>query len=137
MAEKSKNKKSNGEQSDFCDLNQVTLKPQPRVHHCLTIWLQIWYHSLLWGDRIRNDADLEKQNCLFGVHPAIIWKITFFYFLLLTNFTNSLEAFPTLVDKKCITNLARSLKECIFSKQRSHKISFGLNLNHCSISNYV
>ena len=41
------NKKSNGEQSDLCDLEQVTLKPQLQVHHCLTIGLQIWYHSLL------------------------------------------------------------------------------------------
>ena len=65
------NKKSNGEQSDLCDLEQVTLKPQLQVHHYLT-WLQIWYYSLLWGDNIRNGADLEKQNCLFGVHPAVM-----------------------------------------------------------------
>ena len=71
------NKKSNGEQSDLCDLEQVTLKPQLQVHHCLTIWLQIWYHSLLWGDSIRTGADLEKQNCLFGVHPAELGKLTF------------------------------------------------------------
>ena len=38
-----------------------------QAHHCLTTWLQLWYHSLLRGDRIRKDADLEKQNCLFGV----------------------------------------------------------------------
>ena len=38
------NKKSNGEQSHLCDLEQVTLKPQLQVHHCLTTWLQIWYH---------------------------------------------------------------------------------------------
>ena len=38
------NKKSNGEQSDLCDLEQVTLKPQLQVHHYLTTWLQIWYH---------------------------------------------------------------------------------------------
>ena len=41
------NKKSNGEQSDLCDLEQVTLKPQLQVYHYLTTWLQIWYHSLL------------------------------------------------------------------------------------------
>ena len=70
------NKKSNGKQSDLCDLEQVTLKPQLQVHHCLTIRLHIWYHSLLWGDSIRKGADLEKQNCLFGVHPAIMGKIT-------------------------------------------------------------
>ena len=58
------NKKINGEQSDLFDLEQV----------CLTTWLQIWYHSLLWGDSIRKGADLEKQNCLFGVHPAELEK---------------------------------------------------------------
>ena len=70
------NKESNGEQSDLCDLEQVTLKPQLQAHHCLTTWLQIWYHSLLWGDSIRKGADLEKQNCLFGVHPAVMGKLT-------------------------------------------------------------
>ena len=35
-------KKSNGEQSDLCDLEQVTLKPQLQVHHYLTTWLQTW-----------------------------------------------------------------------------------------------
>ena len=33
------NKKSNDEQSDLCDLEQVTLKPQLQVHHYLTTWL--------------------------------------------------------------------------------------------------
>ena len=70
------NKKSNGEQSDLCDLEQVTLKPQLQVHHYLTTWLQIWYHSSLWGDSIRKGADLEKQNCLFSVHPAVMGKLT-------------------------------------------------------------
>ena len=67
------NKKSNGELSDLCDIEQVTLKPQLQVHHYLTTWLQIWYHSLLWGDSIRKGADLEKQNCLFGVYPEL-WR---------------------------------------------------------------
>ena len=67
LAEKSKTKKSNGEQSDLCDLEQVTLKPQLQVHH---------YWGLLWGDSIRKGADLEKQKCLFGVHPAVIGKLT-------------------------------------------------------------
>ena len=70
------NKNSNGEQPDFCDLEQVTLKRQLQVHHYLTTWLQIWYHSLLWGDSIREGADLEKQNCLFGVYPAVMGKLT-------------------------------------------------------------
>ena len=39
--------KGNGEQSDLCGLQQVTLKPQLQFHHCLTTWLQIWYHNLL------------------------------------------------------------------------------------------
>ena len=47
LAEKSKNKKNNGEQSELYDLEQVTLKPQLQARHCLTTWLQIWYHSLL------------------------------------------------------------------------------------------
>ena len=72
------NKKSNREQSDLCDLEQVTLKPQLQVHHCLTIWLQIWYHSLLWVDSIRMGGNLEKQSCLFGVHPADLGNKTFF-----------------------------------------------------------
>ena len=72
------NKKSNGEQSDLCDLEQVTLKPQLQVDHCLTTWLQIWYHSLLRGDSIRKGVDLEKQNCLFCVHPAVIGTLTSF-----------------------------------------------------------
>ena len=73
--EKSKqNKKNNGEQSDLCNLKQVTLKLQLQAHRCLSNWLQIWYHSLLWGDSFRKGADLEKQNCLFGVHPAVMGK---------------------------------------------------------------
>ena len=40
-AEKIKIKKSNVELSDFCDIEQVTLKPQLEVHHYLTTWLQI------------------------------------------------------------------------------------------------
>ena len=38
------NKRRNGEQSDLCDLEQVTLEPQLQVHHCdhcLTTWLQL------------------------------------------------------------------------------------------------
>ena len=64
------NKKSNGEQSDLCDLEQVTLKPRLQVHHYLTTWLQIWYRSLLRRGSIRKGADIEKQNCSFGVHSA-------------------------------------------------------------------
>ena len=71
FGEEKQNKKSNGEQSDLCDLEQVTLKPQLQVHHCLTTWLQTWYHSLLWGDSIRKGADVEKQNCVFGISPLL------------------------------------------------------------------
>ena len=70
------NKKSNGEQSDLYDLEQVTLKPQLQAHHCLTTWLQIWFHSVLWGDSIRTGADLENQNFLIVVHPAVMGKLT-------------------------------------------------------------
>ena len=78
LPEKSKKigKKSKGEQSGLCDLEQVTLKPQLQVHHYLTTWLRIWYHSLLWGDSIRKGADLEKRNCLFGFQSAELWKLT-------------------------------------------------------------
>ena len=41
----------------------------------LSTWLQIWFHNLLWGDSIRKGADLEKQNCLFDMHPDIIEEI--------------------------------------------------------------
>ena len=52
--------KSNGEQSDVRELEQVTLKPQLQVHHCLNIWLQIWYYSLIWGD-----LDFFSHSCIF------------------------------------------------------------------------
>ena len=80
-ARKRINKKSNGEQSDPCDLEQVTLKPQLQVHYYLTTWLQIWYHSLLRGYSIQKSAGLEKQNCLSSVHPAELGKLTLFSFL--------------------------------------------------------
>ena len=67
------NKKSNGEQSDLCDLEQVTLKPQLKADHCLTTWLQIWYHSLR---SIEKGADLEKRNCLLGVQTVELGKLT-------------------------------------------------------------
>ena len=76
LAEKSKNETSNGEKTDLCDLEQITLKPQLQDHHYLTTWLQIWYHSLLWGVSIRKGAHLEKQNCFFGAHPAVMGKVT-------------------------------------------------------------
>ena len=84
------NKKSKGEQSDLCDLEQVTLKPQLQVHHCLTTWLQIWYYSLLWGDSIRKGADLKKQNCLFGVHPAVMGKSTTLLTVFICSYLNFL-----------------------------------------------
>ena len=59
--EKSENKKNNGEQSDLCDLEQVTLKPQLQVHHCLAIFL-LWYHSLLWGDSIRKRHQFRRTE---------------------------------------------------------------------------
>ena len=68
------NKKSKGEQSDLCDLEQVTLKPQLRAGHFLTIWMQRWYLSLLWGD---------EQSWLpnFGVHSAELGKLACFFSL--------------------------------------------------------
>ena len=55
------NKKSNGEQSDLCDLEQVTLKPQLQVHHYLTTWLQKWYHSYPKGRRPRKAKLLIRR----------------------------------------------------------------------------
>ena len=48
------------------------------ANHCLTIWMQICYHSLLWGDKIRKGADFEKRNCSFGVHPEQLGKLPIF-----------------------------------------------------------
>ena len=94
------NKKSNGEQSDLRDFEQVTLKLQLQVHHCLTTWPQIWYHSLLWGYSIRKGADLEKQNCLFGVHPAVMGKLTS-----LSRIKNCAFAKKSHYNYKCISTL--------------------------------
>ena len=35
------------------------------------------YGTIAWGDSIRKGADLEKQNCLFGVFPAKLGKCPF------------------------------------------------------------
>ena len=74
---KKQNKKSNVEQSDLCDLEQVTLKPQLQVHHYLTTWLQIWYHSLLRGDSIRKRRRLRKAELLIRRPPRGIGEINF------------------------------------------------------------
>ena len=71
------NKKSNGEQSDLCDLEQVILKPQLQAHNCFTTWLQIWYHSLLWGDSIRKGAQLRKAELLIRSPPRGNGEINF------------------------------------------------------------
>ena len=72
FAEESETKRATVSSQAFVTLS----KSQLQVYHYLTTWLQIWYHSLLWGDSIRKGADLEKQNCLFGVHPAVMGKLT-------------------------------------------------------------
>ena len=64
------NEKSNGEQSDLCDLEQVTLKPQLQVHHCLTIWMQIWYHSEIASEKGRA---LRKAELLIQRPPPRNW----------------------------------------------------------------
>ena len=63
------NKKSNSEQSDLCDLQQVTLKPHLQVHHCWTTWLQMWCHSVLWGDSIQKGADSESRTAYSASTP--------------------------------------------------------------------
>ena len=49
---------------------------EKHVSHTMVVLWNEWYHSLLWGDSIRKGADLEKQNGLFGVHPAVMGKLT-------------------------------------------------------------
>ena len=79
LAEKNETKKSNGEQSDLCDLEQVTLKPLLQVHHCLTTWLQIWYHSLLL-EMISEKDRLRKAELLIRSPPRGIGEINFLSF---------------------------------------------------------
>ena len=75
LTEESKNKKSNGEQSDLCDLDEkVTLKPQLQADQCLTTWLQIGYRKLLSVYSIRTGADLVNRSCFFGINPAELGK---------------------------------------------------------------
>ena len=83
MAEKSKTKNSNGEQSDICDLEQVTLKPQLEADHCFTTWLQTWHHSLQWGDSIRKNSRLRQAELLIRRPPRGIGDIN--VLLLLSN----------------------------------------------------
>ena len=71
------NKKINVEQSDLCDFEQVTLKPQLQAHHCLITWLQIWYHSLLWENSIRKGADLKKAELFLRRPPHSNGEINF------------------------------------------------------------
>ena len=66
------NKKSNSEQSDLCDLEQVTLKPQLQVHHYLTTWLQIWYYG-----EYPKGCRLRKAELLIRLPPREIGKIKF------------------------------------------------------------
>ena len=68
------NEKSN-RKTGFCNLEQVTLKPKLQFQHCMAAWLQIRYHSLVWGDTENTVNDREryrfkKQNCYFDVHAA-------------------------------------------------------------------
>ena len=66
LAEKKQNKKSNDEQSDLCGFEQVNLKPQLQFHHCLTVWLQTLYHSLPWGDSIRERVATWKSRTAYS-----------------------------------------------------------------------
>ena len=116
LAEQSKTKRATVSKKDLCDLEQVTLKPQLQVHHYLTTWLQIWYHSLLWGDCIRKGADLEKQICLFGVHPAVMEKLTPLLIVIIVNFHCIIDVFNNALlcgsipfDTCIVTNNIRNL----------------------------
>ena len=113
------------------------MNSQLQVHHCLTTWLQIWYHSLLWADSIRKGADLETHSCLFGVHSALMGKLTFFFPIMLNSvfgcrcfsflcrrllhskslyfltFALFFRQWPLEIDPQtvlCVTGIARNLK---------------------------
>ena len=47
LVEEKKNTKSNGEQSNLCDFEVVTLKLELQAKNCLTTELLKWYQSLL------------------------------------------------------------------------------------------
>ena len=106
------NKNCNGEQSDLCDLEQVTLKPHLQVHPCLTIGLQIRYHSLLWGDSIRKGADLEKQICLFGVHRQIGEINSSFFVNSMQGQPDSSSSYFYFTGWFCVVHV---MSECFFS----------------------
>ena len=77
------NKKSNGERQTFVPLGKSLWNHsfKPTIAWPLCCKYVCKYHSLLWWDSIRKGADLNKQNCLFGVHHAAMGKINFFLLL--------------------------------------------------------
>ena len=60
LAERNKIKRPTVSTQIYVTLSKSLLKSQLLFHHCLTIWLQIWYHSF------------------FGVNPVEFGKLIFF-----------------------------------------------------------
>ena len=54
------------------NIKQLAFKPQLQADHCLTTWLHFKYGTSWFA--IRKGADLEKQNCLFGLQPLKMGK---------------------------------------------------------------
>ena len=75
-------KKSNGGQSDICDLEQVTLKPQLQAQHCLTTWLR-WVATCGNGEiysSLRRRAKSPPYEFfgtmrLFSAESTTLWSI--------------------------------------------------------------
>ena len=81
MAEKSKYKKSNGEQSDLRDLERhfENTNPSPPLLDHL-IWLQIWCPSWLWGKYLEGRR-FGKTELLIQILRRGIEEFSFLFIL--------------------------------------------------------
>ena len=75
LAEKSRNKKSNGVQSDLCDLEQVILKPQLQVHHLFDHLAANVGPQLALGRYYPKERRLRKAELLIRRPPRGVAKI--------------------------------------------------------------
>ena len=57
-----KKKTKQQRESDLCDLEQVTLKPQLEADHWLSTKVQMCYHNLLWGISFQKRAPTLKSK---------------------------------------------------------------------------